>query len=710
MSRTQASRAAAPFTLEGHGYVVQVEGDGGLHVEVDGERYTVESFYSYPASPIGTHALGRRLRRGGWSVRVEADGIGGVRLEAAGDHYRLVRTVACEGHRVRVSEVLCTAGPDDVAVLISHRVRAEAGAREIRIGGAGNPSAEPGAVPRPCAAVEDGRVQWPATPSRHLTAENPTLFLAGRGSGLGLLAEDSISRLQFCGAVHQGCAVCSLCRFALQPGVSRTLRWVLYPLGPGQGYFDFVNQVRRDWGTNFRMPGPWGFFDVVHHRELLADPPRLQAYLQRKRLGVAALVPWLDYDNYNALTGRAMDRGEYRDLMQRAARALKAADPGIRCTGCMEGNIVGLPQEAAQALHDLLPPQRRRNGYPIPFTPEQEAILRALPLRWRDCLYIGPDERPAYELYYRGPHAHDPSGRRNAQDPRRVPMMALMVYAAPGNDQLTYWLDQARFLLEEVGLDGIYIDQFSLAFTELQRFSYAGWDGLTVDIDAATGAVARRCTDGAWVGRQARRELIEYVLSQGKVMVANSAAAVEEVQALPVTRFMEAEFSGHALDWTEGRKPPLRAYPCKGHLGSPVALGSRPEMGGEAGTAIYARYIMRTAVDYLRHGLLFYHYVTEIPESGPGSGEYGALNHMFPFTPIRLQEGWVEGQERTVTAVTGQYAWPHPGRPAVRRFGPEGRAVERPVGVSESSAGWQVDLELRDWTEIAVIEGAAPPP
>ena len=214
-----------------------------------------------------------------------------------------------------------------------------------------------------------------------------------------------------------------------------------------------------------------------------------------------------------------------------------------------------------------------------------------------------------------------------------------------------------------------------------------------------TGRIARRCTDGAWVGAEARRQLIDYVRSQGGELVANSAASVEEVQSLPIARFMEAEFSA-AGDWRPGEPPPLRFYPCKGHLGSPLALGSRPEL---AHAPHYARHIMRTAVDYLGHGVLYYHYLTEIPEQGPGAGAYGALNHMFPFTPTALHEGWVEGRERLVTAVSGQFVRPGTGRPKVQVFGPEGLPVAGRATVHPDSAGWRIDLSLADWTEIAVI-------
>lgn len=703
----QSSHGDAVARLTGPGFELHIGPAGGMRLTVGRSSYVVDSYFSYPGSPVGTNALAQAHRgERDWAPRVAQQSPGVVCIEASGQHYRLTRTVALEGHRIAIADALTNEGDRDVGVLITHRVTPDGRPLDVRVGGGPDPADDAHATHAAGAAEAGEYIEWAGFPARHLSAENPSLFLALDSSALGVLAEDSISRLQFNGSVVDGHPQFSLARFALSQRCTRTLRWTLYPLNAGAGYFDFANQVRHDWGSNFTVDGPWSFFDVVRHRELLQDPQALRHHLQRKRLSTAALMPWLDYDNYDAHAERLLSRDDYRTLMREAATALKAADPGIRCTGSMEGNIVGLPEEVVHELYEMLPADRRGRGYPLPFSDAQEALLRGQSLPRRDCLYTRPDGRHAYELYYRGPLV-DATGALNEQNPRRVPMMALMVYAAPGNDHLAYWLDQARFLIEDVGLDGIYIDQFSLAFTDTQRFSYDGWDGLTVDMDPATGTITGRCVDGAWVGAGARRQLIDYVLSEGKIMVANSAAAVEEVQALPIARFMEAEFTADMLERRDGDRPPLRYYPCKGHFGSPIALGSRPEMRGEEGSAMYARYIMRTAMDYLRHGMLFYHYMTEIPESGPGSGEYGALNHMFPFTPVALHEGWVEGEERVVSAVSGEHAWAGPDPPAVRVFDMEGHPVAPRADVEHVSDGWHVDLSLHDWAEIAVIEAGA---
>lgn len=137
-----------------------------------------------------------------------------------------------------------------------------------------------------------------------------------------------------------------------------------------------------------------------------------------------------------------------------------------------------------------------------------------------------------------------------------------------------------------------------------------------------------------------------------------------------------------------------------------------PPPADDPSTTDIAQRIMRAVVVYLRHGMIYYHYgLTEIPETGPGSGEYGPINHMFPLTPIALQKGWIEGKERIIAAVHGTYVSvpPKPNvRPRVHCFDIWGRPITVPVRVSplqtERGPAWEVEVRIKDWAEIAVIE------
>src|SRR5205085_9271863 len=141
-------------------------------------------------------------------------------------------------------------------------------------------------------------------------------------------------------------------------------------------------------------------------------------------------------------------------------------------------------------------------------------------------------------------------------------------------------------------------------------------------------------------------------------------------QSLPALRFWEMQDYVRAGGLKAGVKPPLIGEMMEGLLGSPIGLGitprldpaRRPEPKDEWVTGLgitpgadrsnLAEGLMLGLISYLRHGLLYYHYAyVEIPEKGPGSGEYGPINHMFPFTPVGLHEGWMEDRERTIACL-----------------------------------------------------------
>ena len=667
-------------SLKGREFELRIGPGGGMKIIVGGESYFIESSFSFPGERIGVNFLSEQESGDdpNWKPVIKRVSPTQVDITTRGIYYKLCRTISFKGYRFSVTDVFTSLAQKDVGVIVRNRISAAGQSNRILIGG-----------------VPD------STEIESLMSENPTLLVSQTRSQVGLLAKDTVSRLQFQAQTDRNQVGFSLNGMAIPPAQSRILRWAVYPMHCTD-YFIFINQIRRDWKSNFTIFGPWDFFDVTSNSNLLQDTEKLRAYLKRKKLKVVALSPWLDYENFNLLTGKPMDRKEYKELMTRAVADFKAIDPDIRCIGCMEGNIVSLPLEAQKVLYEAIPLHLRKQGI-HPFSDRMMELIKMVNLRWRDCLLTTPNGRYSYELYYRG-------------EDKTFPMMAILVYAVPGNNQMIYWLDQAHFMMEEVGLDGVYIDQFSLAFATTpdysdptkisQRYSYEQWDGLTVDIDPATGEIIRRYTDGAFVGVGARKALMEYVLSQGGIMIANTHCAAEELQSYPVVRFMEAEWVFDPLKIGRGEEPPLHQHICKGHLDSPVALGFRPERLGEEGQRNYAQVIMKSVITYLRHGLLWYHYVTDIPESGEGCGEYGPINRMFPLTPVELHKGWILGKERIVSCVSVDTFWEQDDKPVVRVFDLSGREEdhENRCQITREEGKWRISLKLEDWQKIAVVE------
>jgi hypothetical protein len=81
------------------------------------------------------------------------------------------------------------------------------------------------------------------------------------------------------------------------------------------------------------------------------------------------------------------------------------------------------------------------------------------------------------------------------------------------------------------------------------------------------------------------------------------------------------------------------------------------------------------------------------------------VNHMFPFTPVELHEGWVLGNERLITCVSGDFPWPYEREPKPLFFDGHGRKkTAAPSAFIQNREAKTISIQLKDWWESAVVE------
>ncbi|MBI4558170.1 MAG: LamG domain-containing protein [Candidatus Hydrogenedentes bacterium] len=626
---------------------VAITEQGQVQISAAHDLFLIESAYSFPGERIGWNRLTgeRRQSDPNWHPKLSRPSRTSLEVDVEEQSYRLHRRITIRGARIEFEDTLVNQRDVPTGFIVRHQLTGEDTFKD---------SFTPGG------------------------AENPTIFLGGKKVNLGIVVEDDVGRLRFEPSLGLPAnqARFTIPNFVLDAGKSYTSRWAIYVLQPKTDYFDFMNAVRADWNTNFTIEGPFAFFDVGS--PLLQDPPGLRAYLQRKQLKIAALSPWLDYDpgSFN----RVWPRDEYKSHMEAAARVLREASPGIKCIGCIETDWVTIHPDRISG-GEKLPSYHTGSGL---LNAEQTRIIENSGLPWRDSVKRRPDGNLELELYMRG-------GK---------PQTALSVYPRVGNYQYEFLMGQVKFLLEEVGLDGFYIDEFSQGWRGGIP-SYEGWDGLSAEIDPRTGEIARPYVDCSLAGIAARVNLCKYALDRGKIVVANSYATSLAEQSLPVYRFAETQGSFDPMSIPFGAEPPAVADIFRGNLATPIGLG----ILGAPQKKDTAQRLMKALITYLRHGALYYHYAIEdIPESGEGGGEYGPINHMFSMTPIALHKGWIEGKERIITAVSGEYRWDHREKPAIHLFDVAGREAAATFDAQREGRNWIVKVRVPDWQAIAVIE------
>ena len=633
LSAVQTIRDGEASVAAGRGGSIQINNRSGICI--------IESQYSYPGRKIGFNRLAEGAGAGehGWRPSVSSEGDRTLRIEAAGEHYTLQRTVRFDEGRIEIEDTLVNSRPDPIGVMITHRIITPETLKNLRIG---------------------------------TTADNPTIFFSQSSGDFGFLAEDNISRLQFEASGIYNNVTVRHSAFALDAGKAHTFRYAVYPLEPTGDAFAFINRVRHDWKSDFTIEGPFDWFDVFS--PLMKERDLVQKYITRRNLRIAGLSPWLDYEP-GGYRDRVLTREEFKVAVRKAANMLREISPGIKVIGSVETDWA------------TIYPDKIKDGQLIG-NGTQEQLTKAIDaanLPWKDSVKRDKNGHLPIERYLRG-------GKQQ---------FALGVYPAPGNHQEKFLLEQAKYIIEEVGLDGIYIDEFNQAWSQGIR-SYGGWDGTSVDIDPNTGRILRKYVNCSLVGIPSRVKLINYVLGRGKVMFTNTYATSLEEQSLPIFRFWEMQ-GFLDLNFVEaGKEPPLVFGMCQGLLGSPLGLGvtSVPDKPRAAG-------LMLGMMSYLRHGLLYCHYwYPGLPEVGPGSGAYGPINHMYPFTPVELHKGWLKGRERIVGCVSFETDWDLPRKPKVLLFDSTGRPKEGEgkVKLAGDAGNWRVRVQLDDWREFVVLE------
>lgn len=716
-------RPLSGLTLPGAGDSVRINTSGGMRLDIAGESYYLETSFSFPQDGgMGFNELncrGEVVGEPNWKPEAKAGqysaGVMPARSEsetqadeappepvtvtaptmaltAEGASYRVERTIrrpleypvrpeglpeTDEGpwfertpRCIIVTDTITNTTSEVLGLEVRHQLITPALPNAVKMGGLDTAGLGLGEFP-----------------------ENPTVFAAQERSGIGITPEDNLMRLQQERVLRDNALCFGTKRLGLSPGESYSLKLAVYPVE--SDYFGFINALREDWDVNFTVDGPWDFFDV---RRLATEEGRQAAaeVARRKNLKYFALTPWFEYYN-----GWDHTRDEYKQMMTDAKAFIQSIVPEAKCLACVETNLVPVP---VSFFGGTLPedfPIGRDVGvkYGQKTTPEMTAQIDASV--WRDSVLRDADGSVLVDCWYVQHYANKPA-------------LNLMVYPTLENYRHKDFLEQAAFLLDDVGLDGLYIDQFSLAWSENpQRYNKAAWDGRTVILDE-NGRVAEQWADLGLVSAAARRIWVQTVLDRGKTVVCNTLPALFELQNLPAFRFMETQ----GYDPMSGDAPFMDKL-AKGQLGSPIGLGhSFPSDAG-------ADFFMRTVTAHLRFSQLYYYYSTEFPprnpdadgdgeeEFGPGeaqvingrvAGEFGPLAVMFPFTPRELHEGWILGEERLITAVSGEFPWPFDRTPRVRVFNKFGLETDADAHVNFRTGTYSIQITLDDWWEIAVVE------
>ena len=664
-----AFRAAA--RIEDGGITVAASAGGALRIRCNKDSYLLRSSFTEEGRPITYHFF-RSRPDGSWKV---SSGNRGDALVMVGvtKGYTVTRRAVLDGQFIRLSDTIRNTSNNDIGMIISHSIFTGAEVSSWRLAGIKN------------------------VPTAENTNYNPTVYVRLKQSGLGAAIKDSQFRAEMLvGARLRRIVTLSNEHFGLAPGASYTIRWSLHVGKPD--FWAFINALRRDWGVNHTIPGMFSFFyrntGIITPPGLLEAPDKLRRYLERVHIDIFAVDPWYNWflepsPKWEKPLEHLRSPERFKKEVQHAAASLRAVQPDAKIIACLEsflayksvdffqGTLPKFWTDAEGAKGNVsrsLAPHRFSLG------PDGTKVVDASP--WKDSVFRDRNGNVDIDLYYTFCYEQDSDGGAN-----------LKLFPTRDNYWQKRFMGLIDFCIDDCGLDGVYVDSFNY----YNQRTYGIWDGHSVDLDPDTGAIKTKYANLTILTAKARREWVKACIDHGKIFYANGKPATAELQNLPYISFMEAEW-GFAADGRHSDAPGA----AQAMLSAPLALGIRPALHVKERSQ-YAETLQRSVISYLRYGALYCYYSANIvPEDMPGG--YGVLTHMYPFTPVELHEGWVVGQERIITAVSGTYTWPHNEKPSCLRFDIRGMPKDGGFSFTRKENGWDVEVNLDDWNETAVIE------
>ena len=643
---------APAAVVTGKGFVLNVSKTGGMELCAGKGRIFFETLFSYPNKPVmkfNTFGVNKLEGQPGLSAEVRKNGTATFKTASL----KIDRKIISCGHYIRITDTIKNVSDKDLG-LIWKNVMFYSGVmpESWRLSGmTGNQL------------------------SNKRGAANPTIFITDKKThGVGIIAEDTISRNLIDLRIDGNVISLGSQGIGIEAGKTLVVDWTIYPLaGKEIGYFDFINQVREDWGVNNTIPGPFRFsFSKLPGMEL-----------QFSFIG--------NWHNYGPGWEKFSDKQYLEDIKRKAAVA-RSTYTNIKLLGKVETNLVPLDIKNF-SMKNRLPltrgdrrhPQTKYGQYLPPDVSQK--LVEFTP--YRDSMLWNANKGVMIDNYY----TYDNFDTIN-----------LMVQVETDNYRYKKFMEQIELIMDKGGLDGLYIDQFNP--TARDGIDYSKWDGYSVELDKA-GNIAAKYYNFAITGAEGRMKIIQKIISKGGIAFTNGHPVTREEQNSGRLSFAEMENDPVDPASYLNSMPPETLYTASGHLASPIILNLRPDryttVPFGAPNDPRARYMTKGMILALRNGNIPYYYTTNLPLTGPNAGSFEITNWFMPFTPVKLGEGVMVGKERTIVCISGDYTVRGNKKPDVAKFDPCGRPVKHNFKITGKPGAWTVAVKLNNWNEIASI-------
>lgn len=356
---------------------------------------------------------------------------------------------------------------------------------------------------------------------------NPTALARWPELVVGLVAEDDILRVHNVSFSEPEAVGIGDRTLGMAPGSSHTLEWSIYPVPQGD-YWDFINAIRRNWGSNFTIPGPSVVEPTPDGRRTSEEYGR---WAKTRKLAIAIAGQQAFKDGYLAEGTAIPQATEWNDGFRLWKQKLQQLSPNTRALCYLHSQIC------------------------------TEADCQA---KYADCRVLGP-------------------GGEQEVSPYSYPCYLFL--PRPDNAYGQALTKTVEFILDDLGADGIYNDCFT---HDTAPYAWGlPWDGCTVPVDPTTHATGKPYSSVVLLQQRWKEELVRLCRSRGKIVIGNGPLFTRTMLRLQVPTFTETASFGFLVDTHLSAPWGLATHPAEANdRGRAYLARAMLERGG-----VYSAYV-----------------------------------------------------------------------------------------------------------------------
>ena len=475
---------------------VSLLSEGGFESKFENVSLLFESTFSYPDG--GFNQLGEKsssTQEKEWQVKGEKISSNQWQVNAKGKYYSILRKINLFPDHIQIDDKINNLSSEEIGIIFSNHLRfADSSILYCQMGG------------RTGQSLNNLKSQG-----------NPTLFFPFKNSGLGIVVNDDVYRNQgllFYDLKGETSGIKNE-MFALGQNASYTLSWSVYFVSSAD-YYDFINLVRRDWGSNITIEGPV-YFD--NYRSIAESSDEELKKLIREK-NAKYIVFW---------------EVRTKEIIPEYGKEVVAMGTGI---------FDPLFEEEMKILRKAIAKIRQ-------VAPEVKLSL------YTHSFFISPEQPD--DPKFKDSWLTDKDGKRAiSQYSSAICFRYQPVYPTLTNSYGKAYDKFIDFYLNDLGLDWIYWDESNGPGTLGENsLTYNTWDGHTAKINLETKKIEKKCAILTLVCDAYIISVADKVRKKGGFILFNGSAPTKARLSLP--------------SFTETQDLILRSYRL--HLNTPLAFG-----------------------------------------------------------------------------------------------------------------------------------------